>query len=1249
MLRFRDLEDSDEIPALREVKSSTSSIRTLPPLGRILGILFAAEPRELGRGLAAAQDKPGSQQSGSVGKAAVGLIQHVKGRVSGGLSLEHTYVPILEHAVKSKDSSYRKRSVILLRWLLENRDVRVAVASTFETVIGATPGNNRVKLGWCVLMREVVQGWSGQVDEDNPLHSKTLDILVACIPQLANIVFVASVKEGKKRVPTRLTIAAADCLLVITNTLAAGPPAQPDVSAQQNQQKRSLITSIDSSTDSERSDCFGVESTVDNVPSTSNSDLYSNTNRRELALWEQLDQLISLLRELEEWNDRDRPLFAKGLHCIYRRLQLLASYRDSLRTQDGGESDVSVGAAVLTACWQHYGGLLLTEDKKLSSHPEPILQHWLGALQYYLQQTEESDTDEENKKTMEMRGYALACLTLVLGRLDARRLETALQELGPELLKAMFDQLRGADDNVVDLAVAILRIILFRPSSPTSGDSMALAQMESVVPMLLEMLDKRDIASRAVVLLVAEYFAAHPESIEMEQLFSRLDSEESGHRRNALDVLTELLSICTRSVDMINSSLSQTIAKHLFKRLGDIELTNRVVASALFAKLDPSLTLPVLMEFLYSPDGRIRSAASTSVLSVLKGQVDHSKVVTELLDCATKMVKSSSAVQDHQSRGAVSRGGKSDGPIDLDRIMRLIPDWADTVEDWEKLICVVLLKMFQEPANAVIPRFLSSISNHLARHVHIIFPLVLEEMRNQSKLTQDLLSQLSAEDSKTSQEGGDLGKELFQRLSPLLVLRVLPLDAFNDRTSKELYGDGAPDTVAAECITSLLLDRVCGGFEFEDVRKVASELTGRLLPNIMIPLITAQLEDAYHTQDLLRAKACIYVLCTSLGIRGQESLNHPLMTSVCQILTSTLLWQWAQDDKGFSEVGKVQHGCIDCFAMMICAELQPQQIALSSLERSTVELSIDRTQIDLVDELSQSEVEKSLQSPKIMFVEELPESEQLKSRHLVGIEQKRLVEDISTEGQGQTRLSATKRIRPKLIEELHIRESGQETIVRGDQPTGSHPAILLPLIACLIGQHRRLPWLNQSSPQASGLIDVSHDNSAAGEGLKVVPENENVGTSPSRAFRVCMANALISACQKVAPGARTLLASRMILPLVHFVQTSTDSKLRGACLQVLFTAVYHLKAAAVLPYAIDLFDMSIAAIKSRGMLEERIAGAKLLASLLASDEALVKEMAPRLMDAQIALSSISAMDSSPELRLICENLLSCLSTPGGTL
>jgi hypothetical protein len=113
-----------------------------------------------------------------------------------------------------------------------------------------------------------------------------------------------SVKEGKRRVPTRFTIAAADCLLTITNILAADPPVQPDISeaqiSSQNEQKKSLITPLDSTTDHGRNDWLGVDCDADDGPSTSGSDLFNNFEMRELAIWEHLDNLISLLRELKE-------------------------------------------------------------------------------------------------------------------------------------------------------------------------------------------------------------------------------------------------------------------------------------------------------------------------------------------------------------------------------------------------------------------------------------------------------------------------------------------------------------------------------------------------------------------------------------------------------------------------------------------------------------------------------------------------------------------------------------------------------------------------------------------------------------------------------------------------------------------------------------------------------------------------------------------------------------------------------------
>lgn len=62
-----------------------------------------------------------------------------------------------------------------------------------------------------------------------------------------------------------------------------------------------------------------------------------------------------------------------------------------------------------------------------------------------------------------------------------------------------------------------------------------------------------------------------------------------------------------------------------------------------------------------------------------------------------------------------------------------------------------------------------------------------------------------------------------------------------------------------------------------------------------------------------------------------------------------------------------------------------------------------------------------------------------------------------------------------------------------------------------------------------------------------------------------------------------------------------------------------------------------------GFLQERMGSAKLLASLLAADEEIVKEIAPNLVNAQMAIAAVANMDASSELRALCEQLLSCMT------
>ncbi|KAH9296478.1 hypothetical protein KI387_040066, partial [Taxus chinensis] len=199
----------------------------------------------------------------------------------------------------------------------------------------------------------------------------------------------------------------------------------------------------------------------------------------------------------------------------------------------------------------------------------------------------------------------------------------------------------------------------------------------------------------------------------------------------------------------------------------------------------------------------------------------------------------------------------------------------------------------------------------------------------------------------------------------------------------------------------------------------------------------------------------------------------------------------------------------------------------------------------------------------------------------------------------------------------------EEVIDQPDHATLQSNAVAESVISAVIRsltlQQETLPFIISKEPHSS----ISDD------GQK---------TSIPMTFRLCMANVLISACQKISRSGKSLLSSMTLPALIDFVRVSDNPQMRSACLQVVFTAVYHLKS-FVLPYANDLLRLSIDALRNRGLAEERIVGAKLMASLMASDEVVVKEIAPNLMDAKVVLRNISFMDTSMEVRSLCEKLL----------
>ncbi|KAJ1429936.1 Armadillo-type fold [Sesbania bispinosa] len=373
-------------------------------------------------------------------------------------------------------------------------------------------------------------------------------------------------------------------------------------------------------------------------------------------------------------------------------------------------------------------------------------------------------------------------------------------------------------------------------------------------------------------------------------------------------------------------------------------------------------------------------------------------------------------------------------------------------------------------------------------------------------------------------------QSLFEHLCPLLIIKMLPMKTFNDLNSSIMYGNlsqnlmhgsGNRDTdVGYECIATFLLNRAFCEFEFEDVRKLSAELSGRIHPQVLFPFLSSKLELAVDSQSTLKIKTCLFSICTSLVVRGWESLSHPSVHSVRRMIETVLLWPCLNDDS----VSKAQHGCIDCLALMICAELQA--------EESTIDSMPDRIRV----------VGKKGNSVVTYVINQFFNNKK---------------------------------------EETSIPESGDENC----------------------------------------------------ECVAVVPLS----------FRLCMGNVLISTCQKISESCKKHFAAQVLPFLLHSLEFEMKSEIRAACIQVLFSAVYHLRS-TVLPYASDLLKISLKALRKESE-KERMAGAKLIASLMASEDVILKNISGGLLKARSVLLTVSSSDPSPELRQLCGKLLACISSP----
>ncbi|GMP97324.1 hypothetical protein CsSME_00045624 [Camellia sinensis var. sinensis] len=1070
-------------------------------LGRVMSTLLSARPKKLQDAISRLHSPPKRGSFVTLEESLWILHTYVREAAQREESLDEILVPITQHSLKHKESKHGNQAMILFNWLFQDEIIFQALATNLAGII-RRKDDRYIALGWCILVRGLVEyEISMKQFINNGIKDKYRSLLKffsSCISHLISIVcigrYVFSHQNGGFELPTRLSVAAADCILALTEALTKKDlvsdgsddrlkPSNPNLSFLP-------ITSAPAAF---------VEKKV--KPTSRSPDVLNNMEMK-LLLWDHLDELIILVQRLDAWSRKSRSLHAYGLERVLKWLQGTKGHYAHLQTEAGSQMH-KTGVLLLSSCWKHYGMLMHLEDYKFYWHYKELVDQYLSGIQFYADNYTEEHA--ENKESgVETIKFFLNCLSLLLGHLDGKQFENAMSEDGLRISRVLISQLHCADVDVIDGAVCILKAVIFRSNSSLAGSSLTnTREMDALLPLLLHLLDERDGTARAVVVLIAEYCSISTDNQCLKEVLQRLASGAVLQRRNAIDVISELFHISPDSV-----YCRQDIANHLLKLLGDEELVIRAQATKLIPMMDPSLLLPALVRLVCSSDEVVHSSASNTFVAVLKYHNKKFEVLCMLLDCLRYIASLTSTCSEFFSSVPPSKHSME---LDADRVLKLIPQWSESVEDWNSLIEPLIDKMFAEPSNAIIVRFLSYISEHLADAVDVVFHQLLLHTRQQNRWE----NQNYEVDNPLKLE-----HSLFDRLCPLLIIRLLPLRVFNDLNSSLIYGElckqdtGYFDIHDAESVAGILLNRAFNKFEFEDVRKLSAELCGRIHPQVLFPLIASQLEHAVDARDVLKIKACLFSICTSLVARGRDSLLHPIVLKIRNTIETILLWPSSNGD----EVSKAQHGCIDCLALMICTELQ----ALESFR------------------------------------------------------------DLTSKNTSLVRMDSSR--------DAAMRDSVRSYVIH----------------------------------------QLTRDKDCTYE------------ASISMSFVLCMANVLISACQKIPDSCKRPFAREILPRLIQSVEVMMESEYRAACLQVFFSAVYHLKS-TILPYTSDLLRVSLKSLRE-GSEKEKMAGAKLMASLMASEEAIVNSIAGGLLEAITVLSSLSSSDPSPDVRQVSEKLLACLTS-----
>jgi len=425
---------------------------------------------------------------------------------------------------------------------------------------------------------------------------------------------------------------------------------------------------------------------------------------------------------------------------------------------------------------------------------------------------------------------------------------------------------------------------------------------------------------------------------------------------------------------------------------------------------------------------------------------------------------------------------------------------------------------------------------------------------------------------------------------------VLPLGALGDTTNADLYcqggggesKDAGGEAGAPSSISDALLRQMVDASEVDNVRRLSAELAGRLEPGFVkahCARLLASPACAGPSPDLRLLRTVCFVWCAMLAAWGAPvAPEHRHPTAASDGIGGT--------GGGGSCRGAPGCGCDGCATALLVRRL----LAVLRAQRGGEELR--KSQLGAMDCLAMLAWAELRRRPA------------------------------AAEGSREWQR------RPRIVE-LPVEGVEEDVEPSGVGKEAPKTAVLGGMMDILLGE--------DGASLDGPFWRVAADNEEA--------EAEAAGGGMQ--LRICMANALIMLSRHVEGGRLEAAFGAAVLPRVAaalrgmLTPGGAPTPVAAAALQVLFTGTHKVGKALVSldggRCVTDMMAIAALGLEDAQPAEVRLAAARLLAALLALDGLDAVNGAPAAVDGlAAALSRAAFLDTSPEVRSVCEQLLGCL-------